>query len=322
MELPQYTDYQKIQSMDPYAQVLAGRQMDLARTFQQEKLAGEQEEVKRRQLANIFSEQNNPQKIEEQRLKNLESQYGLPAKKLAGEIAEKTGPQQMQAAIQDWAGKVSQGELDDMYRQGQHLAYKGKTQQEKDAGLAIMQMHPEFVKLKQQHSQRMELEKFQQAEQTKRTGMTIAGQKDRAAATAAGKGGGTLADRLAAAKTPFHKSNVFAGEAARAEAAGDVERMQYYLEQAEIARQEDIAARQAAAMAALQGKIDIEALQKEGVLRYRKDVEEGKAPPPAAKKPAPPEQRRVRVKSPDGKTGTIPESQLQDAVRAGYVRVQ
>lgn len=176
MELPNYTDYEAISKMNPAASFLAMEQAGLAKTFQQEKLAQEQERAKQMQLANIFSEQKNPLLVEEQRIKNLESQYGLPAKRIAGEIAEETAPQQKQLALRNAILNLKQADITEMERKARLMAYDPDPNV-RAQGVELMRLTPEFIKLREEEAGKMAREKEQQRGAAERTGMQIGGQR-------------------------------------------------------------------------------------------------------------------------------------------------
>lgn len=241
MELPNYLDYEKIQSMDPYAQVLAGRQMDLARTFQQEKLAQEQERAKQMNLANVFAEQVNPLKVEEQRQQNLERQYGMPAKRVAGEIAEETAPQTKQAAMQKAILGLKQSDLDMMDLKAREMARSSNPEEAKQ-GLALMQLTPEFVKLRTQHANEMEKVREQRASAERIAGMQIGGQRQLeqmridagkyAKSQQAKDFAGGVAASLAKAKKAHEQYAILNRAAVMAQQGGELELARQYQEQA------------------------------------------------------------------------------------------
>jgi hypothetical protein len=70
MDMPGYLDYGKIMQMNPFAAYQANQQMDLAKQFQDQKYQQEQNTTNKGTLENIFSAQNNPNKVQGQILQN------------------------------------------------------------------------------------------------------------------------------------------------------------------------------------------------------------------------------------------------------------
>jgi len=70
MDMPGYLDYGKIMQMNPFAAYQANQQMDLAKQFQDQKYQQEQNTTNKGTLENIFSAQNNPNKVQQQILQN------------------------------------------------------------------------------------------------------------------------------------------------------------------------------------------------------------------------------------------------------------
>ena len=185
MELPQYTDYEKISEMNPFAAWQAGEQMDLARQFQQQKLTQAQEEAKRMQLANIFSEQKNPLDIEQQQQLNLEHTYGMPQKRITGEIAEATAPQQRQQAVQDALLKLKQSDITMLETKARQMAYSNDPA-ERQQGLALMQLTPQIQKLQMEETGKMTRETMKEAAAKERAQIAAASARERITAKAVG----------------------------------------------------------------------------------------------------------------------------------------
>lgn len=75
MDMPSYTGYGDILGMNPYAQVQANQQMDLARQFQNQKYQQEQNTTQKGTLENTQSTAMNPLLLEQQRSVNLGQDY-------------------------------------------------------------------------------------------------------------------------------------------------------------------------------------------------------------------------------------------------------
>jgi hypothetical protein len=70
MDMPGYLDYGKIMQMNPFAAYQANQQMDLDKQFQDQKYQQEQNTTNKGTLENIFSAQDNPNRVESRILQN------------------------------------------------------------------------------------------------------------------------------------------------------------------------------------------------------------------------------------------------------------
>lgn len=70
MDMPSYLNYGSMLEMNPFAAYQANQQVDLAKQFQGQKYQQEQNTTNKGTLENIFSEQNNPNRVQSQILQN------------------------------------------------------------------------------------------------------------------------------------------------------------------------------------------------------------------------------------------------------------
>lgn len=150
MEMPNYLDYDKMYEMNPMAFHEAQGQLGLARQFQDQKLQQEQARVKQMTLANQFDEQNNPLKLENQRLTNTGLEHANVESGVKARVSAATEGLQLDAAQKDLIMKAKKSDLDGMEYEGQRMAYSTDPNI-RAAGEALLKMHRDFVKMREQN---------------------------------------------------------------------------------------------------------------------------------------------------------------------------
>lgn len=118
MEMPGYLDYGKVMDMNPFAAYQANQQMDLARQFQDQKFQQQQNLTNKGTLENIFSAQDDPNRIQEriirnegQGLMNEAQSYKNREGKLGAERAEANQQNVLNADQRAAALKMSDDEM-------------------------------------------------------------------------------------------------------------------------------------------------------------------------------------------------------------------
>lgn len=210
---------------------------DLEREKAQQAMAMQQENIKQQQLANMFAEQNNPLKLQEQTLSNEQMGYTNRQKKLDTSMNEELAPLKFNAEQKKYIQQVKQSDLDGMEYEAQRMAYS-PNKEEAAEGLRLLQMHKDFVRLREQQkfttSERVAGQGHDFALQAQRAkdAQALEGsrQAGRAAAKAqAGAGIKSVYDSVASGKvSPANAAAAFGARALEAEASGDLEQAQLY----------------------------------------------------------------------------------------------
>jgi len=243
MELPKYDQYANWFGGGPLATHYGMNQMDLAKQFQTEKLTQERQTVKKNELANLFDEQNNPLKLENQRITNRKLGYEADSSGVKSRIDVATQGLQLDAKQKEYIKSAKQSDLDMMEIQGQQWAYSPDPKL-RAQGEEILRMHKDFLKLR-------DTQKFQagEADKNRKHDFALEAQRAKSAqalvgarAAAKGAGSGTgIQDVFTAVqngKVPPDKAAVAFGAAAmQAQIAGDFEGATRYQQAASVMEQ-------------------------------------------------------------------------------------
>jgi hypothetical protein len=147
MELPQYDQYEKWFGGGPLATHYGMNQMDLAKQFQDQKLLQEGHTTRKQELANLFDEQNNPLKIENQQISNRKLGYEADSSGVKSRIDVATEGLQLDSKQRELVQKAKQADLDMMEIQGQQWAYSPDPKL-RAQGEQLLRMHKDFIKLR------------------------------------------------------------------------------------------------------------------------------------------------------------------------------
>lgn len=115
-------------------------------------MAAQAASLESQQLSNMFAQQNNPIKLEQ-------SQQEL-------DYTRQTQPAKISSELNDYARKASQGELDQMYQEGQKMLFEGAKANNPEMmsmGERIVKAHKDFIKLRETGQQKVELQDDRQA---------------------------------------------------------------------------------------------------------------------------------------------------------------
>lgn len=248
-------DLEKIYSMNPFimGQVQKGRGMQdaLAQQFADQSLTEGQHDIRSKELANLFSEQNNPLRLEQMRHTNQQMQ-------MANEKQGALQGAQIDDELAKMAMNASERDLKELEREAQKLAYS-KNPAERAQGEQMLSMHTDFIKMREQeklkHSSQMALEALRGKNARGLEQMRIdAGKYNRARFAA------SFGEAFMKAKT-FQQQAVLAEQAAESAAAnGDEEAANKYRQLAAKARQDDINRQAAGAATQRPGNADLDAL--------------------------------------------------------------
>lgn len=227
MEMPNYLDYDKMYEMNPMAFHEAQGQLGLARQFQDQKLQQEQARVKQMTLANQFDEQNNPLRLQRSGLENTGLDLTNRQNAVKTRISEQTEGLQLDATQRKLIMEASKADLDAMEFEGQRMAYSPDPNI-RAAGEAMLKMHKDFIKMREQNKFTADENAKQRAHQTALERERQAAMNQRAAAQAKLKADSTKAtDKM----STDQRIGWYVQKAEEAYQAGDAESYNYYQSQ-------------------------------------------------------------------------------------------
>lgn len=149
MDMPSYDQYGKWFGDGPMSLHYGMQQMDLAKQFQDQKYLQEQEATKKASLQNLFDEQNNPLRIQNQEISNRKLGYEADDAGVKSRINAATEGLQLDAKQKEFIQKAKQSDLDMMEIEGQRMAYSPDPQV-RSQGEQLLKMHKDFIKLREQ----------------------------------------------------------------------------------------------------------------------------------------------------------------------------
>lgn len=181
MEMPPLDAYNNMYGEGPFAARLQREQIDLAKQFQMGRMADQEAITRGRELSNIFEEKNMPTKLQKGVLENEGMGHENRNKKVTADLAEQTFANKLDATQKKLILEAKQADLDEFELGAQEMAYSPDPNI-RQQGLALMQMHKDFVKLREQSRLRMEEEGVAQKNRIQLEGVRQAGQDRRAQA--------------------------------------------------------------------------------------------------------------------------------------------
>lgn len=159
----------------------------------------QQQAIRQQELANMFAEQNNPLQLENQRMANEQLGYNTQKDRYAFKQEQALAPFKMDAEKKKFILEAKQSDLDGMYIEAQRMAYS-PDKATSDEGVRMMQLHKDFIKLREQGRQKEELldtrtEAQKTLESVKQTNRVALKQTVPAKAVGSGsKGGGAITE--------------------------------------------------------------------------------------------------------------------------------
>jgi len=120
------------------------------RDLEREKAQGA---IQQQNLANMFAEQNNPMRLQEQQLQLDGLGYDNQVKAQTAQLA----PLKYNAEQADFIQKIKKAELDGMQLEAQRMAYS-PDKAISEEGQRMLLLHRDFLKLREQGTQKQELE--------------------------------------------------------------------------------------------------------------------------------------------------------------------
>lgn len=231
MALPGYDDYAKMFGGGPYAVHHAMQNIDLAKQFEQERLAGQQAANKAADLANIFNEQTLGDRVASQGFQTQTAGNTARKTQMETDEFEKLAPWRENQAVTDYVIKAKKADIDAIELEAQKMMYSPDPAMQAQ-GRQMMMMHKDFVKMRLQHEQNMEKEKLDQTGQQDLE--RIRGQNRVSASSSRNKAAGTILESVQSGKvSPANAAVAFYGAAQQAMQSGDTEGYATYLQYAQ-----------------------------------------------------------------------------------------
>ena len=225
MGLPNYLDYGKMYDMNPFAFQDAQAKVGLAQQFRDQKLQQEREAVRQKQLANVFDEQNNPIKLQQNQA-TLEGTR-LTNRGSAVDVAHKEAmaPYKLSADQQKAVFEAKDSELKALEAEGYLLMQNPATRSQ---GQQLVDMSKHFVQLRAEHTNKQALEEQAQKNRVAIEELRAKRAKEVAAIQASRPSGG--------ASGPFKQSTdqyraALLARMEQARSAGDQETYNYLADQ-------------------------------------------------------------------------------------------
>ena len=223
MDLPTYQQYDNMFGQGPLSTMYQLKDRDLAQMFQDQKLQQERLATEKSGLDNLFQQQNDPMKLEEQSLKNRG--LGVDTR-----IKEGTEAVRLDAEQKKFILSANQADLDGMEVEAQRMAYS-PDERIKEDGLRLLKMHKDFIKLREQAAidEAKQRRLFDQQERLQRM------KADAAAKAAAARGANVAKTSNLSADKQYAEYIRLAQEAQR---SGDNESAAYYFDWAQRINQD------------------------------------------------------------------------------------
>lgn len=259
---PNYMDLNQISQQNPWVGGMAfdqfQNQSNLANMFAEQGLQQGQQDIRTKELANVFSEQANPLKVEGLRLGNEQTALGNRKTGVETRIAEGTEEQAMKTKLRELLSGASKADLAAFEQDLQRRAYSDDPKEREEAS-DLMRYNREW----QREREKETLDRYGRERQILLQGQVQAGleqQRIDAGKYNRGKAAQGLVTELAGARTHVHKANIYEAYAYQARANGDHESADKLEKLAVNARQDDVIARAAGAATLRPGQADIDKL--------------------------------------------------------------
>jgi len=115
-----------------------------------------QQELKTQELANMFAEQNNPMRLQEQQMQNEALGYNNRQARVKTTQAEELAPLQLDDEKKKFILGAKKADLDLMQLEAQRMAYS-PDKATSEEGQRMLMLHKDFLKLREQGEQKVEL---------------------------------------------------------------------------------------------------------------------------------------------------------------------
>lgn len=165
--MPSYTDYDSMLGMNPWAQMQANEQLGLANQFQQQDLQKGNLANEKASLDNLFTAQDNPNRVQERVLTNQGLDIGNQDKGI--DLNRKKANQQN--ILNADQRKAALDATDDHIKEmDNHVGVMLRSQDpaEREEGLKLQQFMPQILAERRKQADAMEMEKYKQLQQTGR----------------------------------------------------------------------------------------------------------------------------------------------------------
>lgn len=224
---------------------------DRDRTYATQKIADQQaqENVRAKQLSNLFDEQNNPQKIAEQGLvnegkvlANTNQGYLNQMNAVKADISTKTAAEQYSAEQRKLISEASKADMDDLQYKAQMAAQNPlSTPQQREEGVKALKMHSDFLKIQEQYKNDVAKQSNAQAFSREQQARTFAHSDRQVAAKASNvaklkQGAGDILTAIRTGKIkPADAAAALGVQAMQEERAGNIEEAMFLRQAAAVA---------------------------------------------------------------------------------------
>jgi hypothetical protein len=298
---------------NPETYMQGRKQAGLAQQFQQEKYAQEQQATQAKALANQFDSANNPMLLEKQRLSNEGMGFDNMSKGVKGRNDVAMESLNLDSAKRKALIDASDGEIKLMQNQAQQMAYS-LDPAIAEKGKKLMLLSEAAVMERAKHADTMEKERLHRQTQIETANIAAAASRygaDARVSAAGQRRGGAKDPAEVISKLGYEKAAVYYD--ALAANSDDPQQAAQYKALSDKYAATFLEGRRAAAQVGVDAKPDLNRLNIPTVGSGRAGFTQ-----PVAKPTQAPADGRVRVMSPDGKVGSIPATQLDAAMKAGY----
>lgn len=149
MDMPSLDTYNKMYGLGPFAARMQEEQIGMAKMFQQGRQQKQAADLEATTLDNLYNQQTLGDRVSNQRALSQQNQTKAQSDALEFGMKEALQPFKLDAEQKKLVMQAKESELKEMELGAQELAYSSNPQ-EREAGLQLMRMHKEFVKLREQ----------------------------------------------------------------------------------------------------------------------------------------------------------------------------
>lgn len=175
--MPNYLDYGKMHEMDPWANMQANSQLELAKLFHAQKLQQEQATTEKLGLDNQYTSRTLDERVRRPGLENIGLEQDNRSKKIKADMEEATYPEALRAKMAEYAKTKSDAD----FTIAENKIKRGL--QSEDPNIRAQaerawRMSVEMRKMKQQHEDAISLQEMQGRQRLREIGAQTAGQKE------------------------------------------------------------------------------------------------------------------------------------------------
>jgi hypothetical protein len=242
---PQTKDIQDVFGGGVFAAHQMMNNMDIARQYQQQKMAEQEQITRQKELTNQYDAFNNPIRLRSntadaygKELSNIGKQYENLGKARTERISAATESFQLDAAQKKLIQEASDADLKVMENLAQRMAYSSDLN-EAEHGLDLLKMHKDFVKIREQGAEQRKTAAQQQqhAKDLEKFKQDQISEREKAKLLARSTANTSIEEQLKKSRNPVQTAEILAAGAMQALQRGDNEAAALYQQLAIEARQ-------------------------------------------------------------------------------------